>query len=376
MKKQKNYQPKSDLVIPLLQTALLLLVINTLSFAKDNRECGCVGIDCIEKRKNVFFSYSVSSTDKVYLNNQFGDIKVSFWDKNEVKVDVVVIANANSAERAANYLGTVDIQGRKENGTVSIKTIRDECNYNYNVNRWDNDTKEEKNYLRIDYQVFMPKSNSLTLKNSFGNSSIPTFTADLKIEQSYGNLTAENISNSASDVKVSFGKAYLKNMKGSKLNVSYGELHADRVDVDYLNNSFGRINIKELGETQAKLSYSKGIIEKITESVKLKLEFSGSLRIENVGKNVKELEINSSYSPISLNMDELAVYEFDVKTSYGSFNYPSGKSVSFSRNSEDEAHRDSRYSYNSSKAYAGRVGKGNPTTRVIINSTFSDVSFR
>jgi hypothetical protein len=131
-----------------------------------------------------------------------------------------------------------------------------------------------------------------------------------------------------------------------------------------------------LGETQAKLSYSKGIIEKITGSAKLKLEFSGSLKIENVSKNVKELEINASYSPIYLNLDELAAYEFDVKTSYGYFDYPKEKGVSFSRNSEDEARRDNHYSYSTSKAYAGKVGKGNATAKVIINSTFSNVSFR
>lgn len=391
MEKQKNYQPNSDsavlrFIIKIQTTQkfvtfitwsmLLLLVIGTPSFAKENHEYECVGKDCIEKRKNVSFSYSISTSDRISISNQFGDVKVSFWDRNEVKVDVVVIANASSAERAANYLSTVDIQGKKENGIVSIKTIREECSYNYNVNRWNNNDKEEKNYLRIDYQVVMPKSNALTLKNSFGNSNIPTFTADLKIEQSYGNLTAENIDNSMADVKVSFGKAYLKAMKGNKLNVSYGELYADRIDVEYLYNSFGKINIKELGKTQAKLSYSKGIIEKITESAKLKLEFSGSLKIENVGKNVKELDIIANYSPISLNMEELAVYEFDVKTHYGNFSYPREKGISFSRNSEDEAHKDNRYSYNSSKAYAGKVGKGNPTAKVIINSTFSNVSFR
>jgi hypothetical protein len=375
MKKQTNYQSKSEkiqnrqkfLTFSILALPLLF-VINTQAFANDPTDCICVGKDCIEKRKNVSFSYSVSSADKVSLNNQFGDVKVNFWDKNEVKVDVVVIANANSAERAVNYLSTVDIQGKKENGVVSVKTIREECNYTYNVNRWDNDNKEDKNYLRVDYQVFMPKTNALNLKNSFGNSTIPTFTADLRIEQSYGNITAENINSATSDVKVSFGKAFLKTMKGSKLSVSYGELHADRIDVDYLNNSFGKINVKELGETQAKLSYSKGIIEKITGSAKLKLEFSGSLKIENVS--------NASYSPIYLNLDELAAYEFDVKTSYGYFDYPKEKGVSFSRNSEDEARRDNHYSYSTSKAYAGKVGKGNATAKVIINSTFSNVSFR
>ncbi len=378
MKKQLNYQPKSDLVIPLylksIITGLLLLVIIP-SYAED---CSCtMGKDCIEKKKSVTFSYSVSASDKLYLSNQYGDVKVSFWDKNEVKVDVVVIANASSIERAANYLSTVDIQGKKENGIVSIKTIRDECSYNNNVNRWkSDDDKEEKNYLRIDYQVFMPKSNPLHLKNSFGNSSIPSFTADLKIEQSYGNFTTENINGSNADVKVSFGKAFIKNMNGGKLFLSYSELNANRIDKVSFTNSFGKVDLKELGECQAKLSYCKGIIEKITESAKIKMEFSSSLKIEEVGKNVKELEIYANYSPVLLNLDEINTYEFDIKTSYGSFDYPSEKQISFTRNSQDEARRDNNYTYSSSKSFAGKIGKGTPTTKITVNSTFSSVKFR
>ena len=48
----------------------------------------------VEKRKTYSKSYDISGGDRISLNNQFGEIKVSTWTKNEVKVDVTIITNA------------------------------------------------------------------------------------------------------------------------------------------------------------------------------------------------------------------------------------------------------------------------------------------
>ncbi|MFN3852542.1 MAG: hypothetical protein ACK4NY_24135 [Spirosomataceae bacterium] len=338
----------------------------------------CYGKECIEKKKSVTFSYSVSPSDKVSLNNQFGDIKVNHWDRNEVKVDVVITALGTSLERAENYMSTVDVQGKKENGVVSIKThiSKEECTYNNNVWRWEKgEGKEDKNCLRIDYQVYMPKSNALALKNSFGNTTIPSFTASLMIDQNYGTLTTEDIRNANADVDVSFGKAIMRNMAGGKLKVSYSQLTADRIDDLEFTNSFGKLYLKEVGAINAKISYSSGTIDKLTKSAKMRLEFSSGLKFGSVARSVKDLEISASYSPVVLAFEN-DTYEFDVKTNHSSFSYPKGETILFSKNSEDEARNDKKYHYNPSKAFAGKIGKGSPTTRVVVNSTFSSVSFK
>src|SRR6218665_2286241 len=96
---------------------VLFLLTATQTFAMpDDKEW-------IEKKKNVNLSYPVSSSDKVSLNNQFGDIKVAFWDKKEVKVEVLIVANASSDDRASDFINSVDVVGKKDDGQVSIKTI-------------------------------------------------------------------------------------------------------------------------------------------------------------------------------------------------------------------------------------------------------------
>ncbi|MFD2521092.1 DUF4097 family beta strand repeat-containing protein [Emticicia soli] len=323
----------------------------------------------IEKKKNVNLSYSVSSADRVALHNQFGDVKVSFWDKKEVRVEVLIVANASSEDRAAEFLNSVDVVGRKDDGQVSIKTIIER----QNNRNWSN--KGDKHSLKIDYMVYMPKSNALQLKNSFGNVYLPTFTMPLKVDQSYGKLIAEDILNSESEINLAFCQnSYIKSMSGGKLKASYSGIKMEKADDFDFNNSFGDIDIKEVGRIDAKISYSSGKIGLLKESGNLKLDFSGDFKLGGLGKNVKELDIKANYSPVALVLDDNVSYDFDVKAHYGDFEYPKDRGVSFTRNTETE--KKESYSFNPTKYYSGKVGKGSNTCRITVNGNFSSVKLK
>ncbi len=334
--------------------------------------------EMIEKKKKITFSYNITSSDKISLENQFGDVRVSFWDKNEIKVEVVVLANATSEERAANFISIVDVVGKKTDGQVSIKTNidREEGNYKNNTWNWkggDND----KNSLKVDYQVFMPKNNALKVKNSFGNTYLPTFTSVLIAEHSYGKFIAEDITNPLSEVNLAFCKgSYIKSISGGKLKASYSGIKMESADDFNFNNSFGEIDIKEVGKLSAKISYSSGNIGIIRESSNLKIDFSGGFKLGEIGKNVKELNLNANYSPINITLDDNISYDFEVKANHGNFAYPVNRGVSFTTNSETDSKKNNgNYSYNPSKYYIGKIGKGSSGCKIIVNSNFSSVKF-
>ncbi|WP_394990222.1 DUF4097 family beta strand repeat-containing protein [Emticicia sp.] len=333
----------------------------------------------IEKKKNVTFSYSVTGADKISLENQFGDIKVSFWDKNELKVEVIILANATSEERASNFMQMVDVVGKKADGQVSIKTIIDREEGNYKNNTWNwKGGSDDKNSLKIDYQVFMPKNNALKVKNSFGNTYLPTFTNILTVHQSYGQLVAEDITNAQSDIRLEFCKnSYIRSMSGGKLKASYSGIKMEKANDFDFNNSFGEIDIKEVGKMDAKISYSSGMIGMIRESSNLRLEFSGGFKLGGLGKNVKELDINASYSPVNLTLSDDIAYDFEVKANYGDFAYPVNRGVSFTRNSETDSKKNNEhYSFNPTKYYIGKIGKGSSDCKIIVNGNFSSVKFK
>ncbi|WP_337042584.1 DUF4097 family beta strand repeat-containing protein [Emticicia sp. 17c] len=341
---------------------LLLLLTYVPAFAHDDD-------NQVEKKKTVSFSYPVSSADKISLNNQFGDIKVSFWDKKEVRVEIFIIANASSEERATDFINTVNVSGKKEEGMVFVKT-----NIERSSNRnWSN--KGDKHSLKIDYAVFMPKSNALQVKNSFGNVYLPTFSTPLRVDQSYGKLVTEDILTPEADINLAFcPNSYIKSMVGGRLKASYSGIKMEKADDFDFNNSFGDISIKEVGKIDAKISYSSGSIGLLKESGNLKLDFSGDFKLGSLGRNVKELDIKANYSPVALDLDDNVTYDFDVKAHYGDFEYPKDKGISFSRNTETE--KKNSYSFNPTKYYSGKVGKGSSNCKITVDSNFSTVKLK
>ena len=324
----------------------------------------------IEKKKSIIFIYNVTPKDKVLLDNKFGDIKVNLWDKNEVKIEVSITVNGTE-ETALQVLNSVDIVGKKTEGQVRIKTnIDGEGGTNKN------NAKGEKKTLSIDYQVFMPKNNALNIRNSFGNIMLPTFTAPLVIHQSFGSFIAEDITNVQSEIRLEFcEKSSIKSMSNGTLTASYSGIKMEKADDLKINNSFGNIEIKEVSRIDSKTSYSTGLIGMIQESSNFKIEFCKGFKLGEIGKNVKELEINASYSPINLVLSDNISYDFEVKTNYADFDCSDQRPISFTRNTETEDKK-THNSFNPTKHYAGKIGKGAVNCKIIVNSNFGDVRFK
>ena len=65
------------------------------------------------KNKSVNKSFNVSSTDKLNIQNSFGSVKVTTWDRNEIKVDVDIEVSANSETLAQKILDRITIADEK-----------------------------------------------------------------------------------------------------------------------------------------------------------------------------------------------------------------------------------------------------------------------
>src|SRR5437773_1587255 len=69
-----------------------------------------------KKEKSYSKSYSVSGSDKITLNNQFGEMRLTTWNKNEVKVDVSITAMSDDESRVQQILDRISIEDQKTSG--------------------------------------------------------------------------------------------------------------------------------------------------------------------------------------------------------------------------------------------------------------------
>ena len=275
------------------------------------------------KSKAYSKSYSLGSNDKINLENQFGEMKLVTWDKNEIKVDVTIIGKSDEEARAQTILDRITISDGKESSGVFFKTKMEN-----QKSDWNNKKGNYHEGMEINYLVYLPSGNPLKASNQFGKMMVPDYKGEAELESKFGSLTAGKIT-TAKEISVEFGNADIAQISG------------------------GRLNIK----------FSNGTVNKLSGDVKSNLEFSKvKLNIDNDAKNIT---INNSYSTVYLDLDKSFSATYDINTSHGNFSNES--SFEIKKQGEDN----DRYGPDFTKHYTGTSGSG--SSKVKVSSSFGEI---
>ena len=314
-------------------TLFLVLSAPVLSLAAN-------GDEEVRKQKLINKSYNVTADDKLQIENQFGNVVVSTWDKNEITVDIEISARASTEERAQEIMKKLDVKDSKDGHTIWFKTTVDEIRGVRNDRDHDRGDHDRGNRDRngdgdrafyIDYVIHMPAGNRLQIENSFGKMEIPAFKGPVTLTSKFGSLNTGKLDN-VDMIDVEFGKAYITEVDNGKIIFKF--------------NKESRIG-------------------KVNGNVKITSEFSDNVQF-NVADNIKELSVFESYSKVRMVVDKSLSAEIDVHTSFGSFRNESEFNID--ENKEDKAND---YGPHFDKDYNGKAGEGR--ARIKIKSSFGSV---
>jgi hypothetical protein len=336
---------------------ILVTILLTPAIAKNE------DVEDSEKTKVYSKIFTVTNKDNLLIDNQFGFVKINTWDKNEVKVDVIIKIGSNSEKRTQCYLDGIEIIDKRIGNQLSVQTHMN----TKDCNSWGNNSNE----LHIDYTVSMPKDMALTVRNKFGNTVIPTFRAPLIVDTKHGNFEAHTLSNAQNDITVAFGKVNIDQLENAKLNMSYSTLVLDRAKIILLNNRFGKLKLGEVDNLAGQFSYSGTSIGSINNVCKITLNFSEGFVVSQLPNSLESVDIQASYSTIKLPTENQNC-SFDVTVNHGNFNYSSTRKVAFTQNDDEKPDDKERHKYRPRKQYIGRYGNGSGT-KIRVVSHFGDV---
>lgn len=316
----------------------------------------------VEKRRNITKVFDVKDQDMLSVDNQFGQVKINLWSKKEIKVEIIITANASTDGRASEYLSAVAIDEKREKNRINLTTVINKGQFGQNG--WNN-KKGEKNFIQIDYTVYMPKENALIVHNKFGNTDIPSFLAPLTVDSRYGTFSAASLGNADNNIDVHYGNANIGKMDGAKIESHYSNIKLDQVTKLLLNNKFGELSIGDVTDLDADIDYSGAKIGTMRGSGKIKLSYSGNFKIDELTNSVGNVDIQAAYSSVILPAE---ANRFNVTVTYGNFSYPA-TNVNFTQQPSKE---DKSYKV---KQYQGKIGTGSGT-KITVVSKFGDVKLK
>ena len=287
----------------------------------------------VEKKKTYSKSYSVNNSDVISLSNQFGEMRVNAWERNEVKVDVTITAKADNDERAQEILDNILIEDGREGSGVYFKT------------KWKNDRNQKKDKskdgehkeegMTINYVVYLPARNPVNISNQFGATIIPDLSGETKISSQFGSLDAGKLSKVKS-VSIQFGSGTIESVNDGKLDFQF-------------NNKDIIVN-KLTGDVNVNVQHCK------SNSVKL-----------NVDNSIKSITLNNSFSDVILSVPSNLSASYSISTSHGGFTNKSN----FNINEEDDKKGSHEYGPRFNQKYSGNSGGG--ASKIKVNTNFGDV---
>lgn len=277
----------------------------------------------VEKKKVINKTYPISSKQKLYIKNSFGEVVVNNYKGNEVKVEVSITVKASNEERAQNLLDNITVNDNN-GSTISFETKIGNTN---NRGR-----KGESQSMEINYQVYVPESNTLEVVNEFGKTFLGDRTGTTNLTQKFGDLEIGTLSNLES-VTVEFGKLKANKLSGGKSIFKYSEV----------------------------------VVNSFSGDLKSSFEFCKKTKI-GLNSDVTDVDIKNSYSDIEITVPVSFNGTYNIKTSFGDFY--NNTDFKIKDVDEDEDDRGPRFD----KTFTGKSGTG--AVKVKIKSSFGKIKLK
>lgn len=371
------------------------------------------------RTKNITKTFPADQTDKINLSNQYGSMTIKVWNKREVKIDISIVAISDNEREADKLIDEVNIDAGKNGDVISCKTTIGSDNHwggNFRIG------KNRKREIKINYVVYMPVANALTLSQQYGNVNMDDFSGPLSAQVQYGDFNAGKLADDNNYVKVQYGKTTIEELNKATIKQQYGSglfigiagelnLSAQYANVTIntikkdavIKQQYGSgLKIGSVGNLDLNVQYANANITTIRGNAVIKQQYN-SISIGSVGRldlksqyadvnitllrgdgifktsynhfNISEitgacrnLDIDADYADVNLNFSDSYNGDFTLQKSYGGFKY--GANVKATVSGDDEDRRGS-----SSKRYSGKIGNGG-NANVTIKAAYGSVVFK
>lgn len=300
----------------------------------------CIG-QCVTAQENVSKTvtekFSLTNAGKLHLENKYGNINLSGWDKDEVSVSVDISVNHRKKENAENLLKRINPVFGNNTNFVTISYEIAEKNRGFLARLLDETPFDfDPSNVQIDFTVFLPRKAEMKVSNVFGNVVIEGWTGQLKANIEYGDLWINDDLNKA-DIVMKYGKLRANTINYGSLDFKNGELDMEDSKNLRINSSGTEIAINTVGSLEVysnkdditiaevstlfgNLKFTTVQIQQLNNDVDLSLKIS-DFRVAKIANPSTSIALNQESSKINLNISDFP-HQFEATVEQGLVRLP------------------------------------------------------
>lgn len=311
-------------------------------------------------------TFNVNSDAELKINNRYGNITMTTWDKNVVSIHVEIKVDGNNQEAVRNRINGISVDFESSSSLVSAVTKI-------------SNTKSNRTNITIHYTVKLPKTNSIGIINRYGNIFLDELNGASNIQLDYGSMSLGKLHNLLnnwnldyiSDAKVDFVKSANINADYSKLEITKAEIL--KLTVDYTDVKIGSVNdlinvmdygnliVSSVARVSNTADYTNVKIGSLTSSFVSSGDYGG-ISIEKVKKGFEKIAVVADYSSLNIGIDSKAGYTINGDFKYAGMKYP------------DNLNMNKVIEKNSSASYEGKAGDS--SGRIVIQMSYGGAKIK
>ncbi|MGQ9621618.1 MAG: hypothetical protein ACUVTX_11670, partial [Bacteroidales bacterium] len=272
----------------------------------------------------------VSSETTVEINNKYGTIEITEWNKDSVSIIAEIEAFAPSQSRTEKMLEGIDI----EISSTKYK-VRAQTNFAQTLNMFFENIKNMTNKLisydsrvQINYIIKAPEYINLRLENRYGDIYLENSGGTVYVSLSNGSFKAHSLTKSA-DLRTAFCNVVINNVRDCDIDASFSELIIDEAENLNIKSLSSRFDIKHgksvftesrrdkffigtVNFLKANSYFTRFWTERLLTEADITARY-GEIIFEMVDNNFKTINLNTGYNDIKLTFDPAVSYNIDIR---------------------------------------------------------------
>ncbi|MDR1623973.1 MAG: hypothetical protein LBS04_03265 [Tannerellaceae bacterium] len=279
------------------------------------------------KKKEFNQTFKVEANDQLQIENRFGNITITHWNKKEVAIQVIVESKARSESEAQRGLDRVNIELRQSGNTVyGLTSLKNQSGWNNNDN----------NRININYYISMPAGFAANLSQKYGNINLPeknegeytlevkygniiagSFMASLRVDAGYSNIKLEDVKTLHLDVAYC-GNVTINNGEFMMIDSKYSNLFMKNVSQLSMDKKYGNLQVQNVDKMSIEAKYSECSVERIKNELSASLSYS-TLTVKELSPGFSRVSAEARYGNLNLSISSKASFQVNARNiKYGS----------------------------------------------------------
>ena len=285
----------------------------------------------VEQRRRFSRSVQVTRVGQPFsLITRYGRVRVSAWDKPEIKVEAELLARAETPAAAAQLLAGLGVQWLAydaRTGGVAVSSqfkpgLRGKggagCRY------------------EINYTVWLPATTALRLQTAFADVVVAgDWLGPAQLDVSYGTLRTARLAGTGNVVRIANGDATLPYARQATLQANYAKLRLDaagqlELSTNYsavdlgtvrdltVHSKYGGVALGSVRTLRGSSGYSHFSVDKLSEDLDMTVRYCSDFEVRNLEASFRQVTLAGDYSTIRLGFAGPAPsFRFAVRTEQG-----------------------------------------------------------